>query len=310
MLTADKPYLAIGLVSYPTKCLEKSCDNSYSLSTAMAVRMGRAEVDEFFSKLVQFLRENEKYLSQEACRDRFNALRGDDKSTLERLAGMLRRRRRRKLPESIYDDDDNNNGDDGSLEHDTSEHDSVSNDSDRQSEEESDLHAKETNPSEDESNVTENGSLSGTNFKNSSVTIRRPLCEILRRCKRDQKAFFEELHQNLPTSGGFGVSFCRIRQTGQRSDLLAIYKRFDLRNLYLRAVHFGYHTGKSWRWNARKQLAAEIKDENPRIPTSLDQISEELHYYVELGRGYEAWVEKLGHPGYLIALPLDVSETE
>lgn len=57
-------------------------------------------------------------------------------------------------------------------------------------------------------------------------------------------------------------------------------------------------------------MVVEVKHQFLSLTASIDEIKKELGHYINLGRGYEAWVIEFGHPVYLIALPLDVSETE
>lgn len=258
--------------------------------------------DQFLRRLAQLIKENERYFSLETCRDRYNALQGEEKSALKRLAGILRGRRQKKTP-SLDDADSSPEYDDDNA----SEYCSVSQDSASASE--NDAPEREVNQSEDGSVVAVEESLLGTNFERCSADVPRSLRKILRDCRSDPEAFFKELHQTLPRAGSFGIAFCKIRRHKQQSDLRIIHRRFDLRNFYLKVIRSGHHTGKSWRWKAQEELAEEIKNQQS-LDSSVSQIAEELSSYVELGRGYDAWVQTLGDPGYLIALPPGVSETE
>lgn len=279
------------------------------------------EVDTLLSKLARLLRENEKTLSLEKCRDRFNLLSDVEKSALDKFIGILSRQRQRKSTKKkkvVSDDESRSLEDNVSSECNTCLSDEeIFPDENSSHDDECNITDDEGNPTEHESNVFDDkgGSsiehtLSNTNFAISAVKIAPSLRDILKRCRRDPKIFFEELSQTFPTSGAWGAAFCKIRQGKGHADLLQIHRRFDLRNLYLQAVQCGYHTGKSWRWNACITMALEIKHQYPSLPASIDEIKKELDHYINLGRGYEAWAIEFRHPAYLIALPLDISETE
>lgn len=279
-----------------------------------------AEIDTLLRKLACLLRENEKTLSFEECRICFNLLPDVEKSAFDNFVGILSGRRQRKSTKKkkvVSDNESRSHDDNCSLGSNTCLSDIEDIPSDDNSLHEEECSLSNNNPTEHEINSsgdTDDSSnqdtLSNTNFAISTVTIAPSLRHILKRCRRDPKVFFAELCQTFPTSGGWGAAFCKIRQGEGHADLLKIHRRFDLRNLYLQAVQCGYHTGKSWRWNARVSMAVEIKRQFPSLTASIDEIEKELGHYINLGRGYETWVTEFGHPAFLIALPLDVSETE
>lgn len=98
-----------------------------------------------------------------------------------------------------------------------------------------------------------------------------------------------------------------IEDKGESAERLSLYRRFQFRNLYLMAVKLEYHTGDRWCRNATSELAKEIKTHYQKL--SLENIEGYLDDYVRLGQRYNMWAEKLGGPGYLLALPLDNTES-
>lgn len=275
-----------------------------------------AEIDTLLSKLARLLKENEKTLSLEKCRDRFDLLPAVEKSALDKFVGILGGQRQRKSTKKkgvvVSDDESCSSKDNGSCGSNSclSDENTFSDDENSSHDDECSLTDDEGNPSDNMDGLSNEYTLSNTKFAISAVKIAPSLRDILKRCRRDPKVFFEELRQTFPTSGAWGAAFCKIRQGKGHADLLQIHRRFDLRNLYLQAVQCGYHTGKGWRWNACITMAVEVKQQYPSISASIDEIKKELDHYINLGRGYEAWAIEFRHPAYLIALPLDISETE
>ncbi|OJD26702.1 hypothetical protein ACJ73_01910 [Blastomyces percursus] len=149
-------------------------------------------------------------------------------------------------------------------------------------------------------------------FQVSTCEVQSPLHATLKSCKEKKSPgpFFEALSRQIPINRGIGATYSRIRQDEEKDALLQILRRFQLRELYLYAVRYCYHTGKSWRNNGIPALTKEINTQCPDLQDSVAKINKQLQLYVELGRGYDAWVAELGHPGYLFALSLEVSETE
>jgi hypothetical protein len=114
-------------------------------------------------------------------------------------------------------------------------------------------------------------------------------------------------------TGGLTGAFFRLHQKcldiedGKIRDIYlqmySLYRRLEYRNIFLLAKELGYHTGDRWRRDACQQLAAQIKEKCP----SLD-VGDLLEEYVRLGRAYNKWAEELGGPGFLLMLPVTVTE--
>lgn len=128
------------------------------------------------------------------------------------------------------------------------------------------------------------------------------------------QSFLKSTHRIRPrVAGGLTGAFFRLHQKCEDiqdekiRDLYLqmhfLYRRLEFRNLFLLAKELGYHTGERWCRDACPQLAAQIKKTHP----SLDA-DELLQEYVRLGRAYNRWAEELGGPGYLLILPLTITE--
>jgi hypothetical protein len=128
------------------------------------------------------------------------------------------------------------------------------------------------------------------------------------------QSFLRAIHRTSTgsTSGLTGAFFrlqhnCQdIQPDGTRELYLQFYslhRRLELRNIFLLAKELGYHTGKKWCRNACQQLAAKIKSKHPAL-----QADSLLDEYVRLGCAYNKWAEELGGPGFLLVLPLTITE--
>ncbi|GBF66302.1 hypothetical protein TMEN_9022 [Trichophyton mentagrophytes] len=129
--------------------------------------------------------------------------------------------------------------------------------------------------------------------------------------KRDPKLFFKSAVDIQCSYGTAGEIFSRIRLDEDSRDTLMIRRRFDLRALYQFAVSQGLHTGKSWRNNGSQRFALVICNDLLRHgDKEVNAIMEKVRDYVYLGQGFHLWAEKLGGPGYLLIMPLELSETK
>ncbi|OKP10481.1 hypothetical protein PENSUB_4086 [Penicillium subrubescens] len=128
------------------------------------------------------------------------------------------------------------------------------------------------------------------------------------------QSFFKSTHRiGVQVAGGLTGAFFRLHQKCDDIQdekirdiylqMHLLYRRLEFRNLFLLAKELGYHTGDRWRRDACLQLAAQIKQKHPSLDA--DELLEE---YVRLGRAYNKWAEELGGPGYLLILPLTVTE--
>lgn len=158
------------------------------------------------------------------------------------------------------------------------------------------------------------GILQGTNFSQCTEETMRlslSLNTVLTQCIEKPHHFFTTIKQDsVPVKGGFPAAFSRVHERERCHDLLRIHRRFDLHNLYSMAVMLGYHTGNKWNWGALDIIARDIFSTCPLLGLEATEIKKLSKHYVRIGRGYGRWIEHFGDPGYLIALPLNVTETE
>ncbi|KAJ6070562.1 hypothetical protein N7467_011881 [Penicillium canescens] len=157
--------------------------------------------------------------------------------------------------------------------------------------------------------------LEDTSFANCPAHVSSKLSHIFARCIRNPQSFFSEICRDpIQITDGMPDVFFEIHDekenSGIRAELCALYRRFKLRNFYLLAVRLDYHTGERWCRNASSQLADEIKKKHPSRELGDSDLKKYLDEYVRLGQRYNRWAEELGGPGYLLALPLEITERE
>ncbi|CAI7578617.1 unnamed protein product [Penicillium palitans] len=162
-----------------------------------------------------------------------------------------------------------------------------------------------------ETNAPTDSKLKSTNFVKLQSIIPPHLRQLLINCIDTPGYFFTASEPHFtPIEGGVPDAFYRLYQRENCRDLLQIQRRFELRNLFLLIIALEYHTGNRWKWGALDDLSAEIKAQYPQLPLGTPEIRKYLERYVRFGHAYDKWVQNLGDPGYLIALPLKVTETE
>ena len=148
-------------------------------------------------------------------------------------------------------------------------------------------------------------------FSNCRVMMSPKLHEVFSLCIANPQKFFDEINRDHnQTREGIPGAFLDIYDQDGCAELSALYRRFKLRNIYRLAVDLAYHTGDRWRRDAALQLAKEIKSRQPAPALEEKEITQRLEDYVRLGRKYNMWATGLGGPGYLLALPLDITERE
>ncbi|KAG0158338.1 hypothetical protein PDIDSM_5851 [Penicillium digitatum] len=160
-----------------------------------------------------------------------------------------------------------------------------------------------------------NGDLGNTSFANSPILISSKFSDIFAECMQNPQTFFSEIGRDLTrATDDMPDVFFEIhdedKNTGIRAELCVLYRRFKLRNFYLLAVRLDYHTGERWCRNASSQLANEIRKKYPSRSLGDDDLKQCLDDYVRIGQKYNRWAEELGGPGYLLALPLEITERE
>ncbi|OJD28185.1 hypothetical protein ACJ73_00422 [Blastomyces percursus] len=280
----------------------------------MASNPATIELYRLLVTLAHFWKENEKFISLEECR---NVLPDPERLALSRLTRTLRGSRQRPSKNNKGDsnqDASSDKADSPEEEADLSEESDVS---ESDVSEEADSSEEEVNPSGGEADVCEKANCGSVwNSRRrlpqvSAVEIPYSLQATLESCKKEKgpRPFFAALSQALPIDGGLVAAYCKLRRCEAKKDILKIHRRFDLRNFYVLAVKYGYYSQKGWRRGAREVLAQEIKAQYPSSG-SVEEIGKSLRLYVELGRGYDAWVTEFGLSGCLVALPLEISETE
>ncbi|CRL19496.1 unnamed protein product [Penicillium camemberti] len=162
-----------------------------------------------------------------------------------------------------------------------------------------------------ETNAPTDSKIKSTNFVKLQSIIPPHLRQLLINCIDTPGYFFTASEPHFtPIEGGVPDAFYRLYQRENCRDLLQIQRRFELRNLFLLIIALEYHTGNRWKWGALDDLSAEIKAQYPQLPLGTPEIRKYLERYVRFGHAYDKWVQNLGDPGYLIALPLKVTETE
>ncbi|OJD16904.1 hypothetical protein AJ78_02941 [Emergomyces pasteurianus Ep9510] len=147
-------------------------------------------------------------------------------------------------------------------------------------------------------------------FKVSVATIPGALQEVLREWTKNHETFFEDQPQNVPKASGWGALFRKIHQCEVNADVLKIRRRFDLYYFFQSIQNCGYHDGNRWVYRARSTLAKKVIKQSPSLQLKVNKIDSKLDLWAELGRGYDEWVQEFEHPGCLLLLPLNVSETE
>lgn len=87
-----------------------------------------------------------------------------------------------------------------------------------------------------------------------------------------------------------------------------VHRRFELFSLFEYAKNKGCHNGRHWRKGGKGRLVREILtlEEKDEV---LEEAEKTLDHFVGLGRSFSEWVDELGHPGFLILLPTQISES-
>jgi hypothetical protein len=267
-----------------------------------ALQQHQEELNSLLSGLAHFFKTNETSLSAEDCKVLLERLPDNDRSALKRFFRMLQGNEKSKTNSSK-----NRNSDEQSH---TSDHHRSSH---GQPTSDTSLEATTTDSSDSQNHtvVDDDALLHDTNFSRCAVNPPPSVNNLLVRCIENPHHFFTAVtRSSVPGKGGFSAAFCRVYTRQQREDILRIHRRFDLHNLYTLAVRLGYHTGKKWKWGALSKVPGEILSNHPSLDLKEDELKEYLTHYVRIGRGYGRWIEHFGDPGYLIALPLNVTETE
>ncbi|OJD10416.1 hypothetical protein ACJ73_09800 [Blastomyces percursus] len=152
-------------------------------------------------------------------------------------------------------------------------------------------------------------------FKLAAATIPSTLQEVLKGWKKNLKTFFEDQPledqpQNVPEASGWGALFRKIHHSEVNADVLKIRRRFDLYYFFQSIQNCEYHDGNRWVYRARITLAKKVLKQSPSLQLNVNKIYSQLDLWAELGRGYDEWVKEFKHPGCLLLLPLNISETE
>jgi hypothetical protein len=273
------------------------------------VQQYEAELKSLLSQLARFFKTIETRLSAENCKCCLERLPDNDRSALKKLFRMLQRKEKWTNSSSNKQDSDEQH-----LQTDDrwSSPDQIAPNTSHGTT--PDFDEEITTDSSDSGNDTvddDDPLLRDTNFSHCAVKPPPSVNDVLIRCIENPHHFFTAVTQgSIPNKGGFSDAFCRVYKRQQREHILRIHRRFDLYNLYALAVELGYHTGKKWKWGALNKLPGEILSNHSSLDLKEGEIKEYLKHYVHIGRGYGRWIQHFGDPGYLIALPLNVTETE
>jgi hypothetical protein len=268
-----------------------------------------AELHSLLSQLATFFKAYETSLSTKNCKYCLGRLPDNDRSALEKLFRMLQRKGKTTSSSS---DEQRTDGQTHPSDHRRNSPDQTAPDTSHEKALDSDAEATSDSSDDGEDNMgDEDALLRDTNFSRCSMKPPQSVVDVLGRCIKSPHHFFTAVTQvSVPSKGGFPDAFCRVYKSQQRDDILRIHRRFDLHNLYALAVKLGYHTGKKWKWGALRKVPGDILSNYPSLGLEESKIKEHLMHYVRIGRGYGKWVEHFGDPGYLVALPLNVTETE
>ncbi|CAG8091625.1 unnamed protein product [Penicillium nalgiovense] len=267
-----------------------------------------SELNSLLSQLARFFKTNETILSVEDCKTCLGRLPDNDRSALKKLFRILQREGKssngysdkRDSHEQTYAPNFHSSPDQTGPD--------VSHETTPESYEEITPYSSDDgeNTVDDEDVI-----LRDTNFSRCAVKPPSSINDVLTQCIKNPHHFFTAVTRvSIPSKGGFPDAFCRVYKGQQRENILRIHRRFDLHNLYTLAVELGYHTGKKWKWGALNKVPGEILYNHPSLGLTEGKIKEHLIHYVRIGRGYGRWIEYFEDPGYLIALPLNVTETE
>ncbi|EDN04286.1 hypothetical protein I7I51_02652 [Histoplasma capsulatum] len=259
-----------------------------------------AQLGSLLNQLAHFFNENEEYLSPDIYKFCYHSLPALEKLTLSKIVAILHTGDQNRSTDDRQDVcGSHNHGDTssgltgGSL-------------------------GNLTYSSGDKELSSDAGGSSGgvvTNvykvFKLSVATIPGTLQEVLKEWTKNHETFFEDQPQNVPKASGWGALFRKIHQCEVNADVLRIRRRFDLYYFFQSIQNCGYHDGNRWVYRARNTLAKKVIKQSPSLQLKVNNIESKLDLWAELGRGYAEWVMEFnGHPGCLLLLPLDVSETE
>ncbi|EKV04211.1 hypothetical protein PDIG_90750 [Penicillium digitatum PHI26] len=174
-----------------------------------------------------------------------------------------------------------------------------------------DLEIRDCEPSNNTSNPDPRVGL----YDPDAISISDDLCKALIENREDPQYFLHSTCHGAEASDGVVGAFSQLHRNFQRiqSDttrdiylqFYCLYRRLELRNIFLLAREFGYHTGRKWCRNACEDLTSKIKARHPTLP-----VKTLLNEYVQLGYGYNKWAEELGGPEFLLMLPSTVSEAQ
>ncbi|EDN05430.1 hypothetical protein I7I51_09017 [Histoplasma capsulatum] len=281
-----------------------------------------AQLGSLLNQLAHFLNENEKYLSPDIYKFCYHSLPALEKLTLSKIVAILHTGDQNRSTDDRQDvcgwhnhgdtSSDSSNDAGGSLGNLTYS----SGDKELSSDAE-DSFGNLTYSSGDKELSSDAGGSSGgvvTNvykvFKLSVATIPGTLQEVLKEWTKNHETFFEDQPQNVPKASGWGALFRKIHQCEVNADVLRIRRRFDLFYFFQSIQNCGYHDGNRWVYRARNTLAKKVIKQSPSLQLKVNTIDSQLDLWAELGRGYDEWVKEFEHPGCLLLLPLNVSETE
>ncbi|KAI3281249.1 hypothetical protein DTO002I6_9913 [Penicillium roqueforti] len=282
-----------------------------------------SELNSLLSQLARFFKNNETSLSVEDCKSCLGRLPDNDRSALKKLFRILQTEGKstnghsdkRNSHEQTYAPNSHSSLDQTGpdVHHETTPESYEEITPYSTDDGENTVDGEDTVDDENTVNTVDDDDvvLRDTNFSRCTVEPPPSINAVLTQCINNPHHFFTAVTRvSIPSKGRFPDAFYRVFKGEQREHILRIHRRFDLHNLYTLAVELGYHTGDKWKWGALNKVPGEILYNHPSLGLTEDKIKEYLKHYVRIGRGYGRWIEHFKDPGYLVALPLNVTETE
>lgn len=133
--------------------------------------------------------------------------------------------------------------------------------------------------------------------------------EIRRWASQHESFFGSSLDDNQPVRRPtFQKLYGKLRRNDINLGINDVHRRFELFSLFTYVQNKGYHNGKQWLQGAKGRLAREMLPLEDSAE-ALEEAQKTLDHFVGLGRSFSEWVDELGHPGFLILLPTQLSES-
>lgn len=129
---------------------------------------------------------------------------------------------------------------------------------------------------------------------------------ILKRCRSNFNSIIEARQSTIDFQA-LSAQYIQLSKRGKGPELSILRRRLLLESFYLDAGRTGWYDGKVW-LRDKKHLLAEKIFASPDVTDGIKVVKTSVSKYVELGRSFHIWAKHLGGSGYLLLLPLGVSE--